>query len=173
MFTASLSRRITLLALAAGLLMGLGRVATLPPFDDFDETAHYSRIEAAAFAPPEAQASFLSTDVVDYARHGPMTPWWIRTQAILPAYNEAIETGKPMKRDLTDRLRQQGYNDFRAFFANEKESGEYTRLYREQDGPRRYTASGEGNWEYQHPALYYFVMGGALRLLGDAPPMTK
>ncbi|TAL39911.1 MAG: hypothetical protein EPN97_01605 [Alphaproteobacteria bacterium] len=173
MFPGSLVKRIILLLLAANLLMGLGRIAVLPPFDDFDETAHYSRIEAAAFALPDANAAFLSADVVEYSRHGPMTPWWIRTQAILPAYNQAIEAGKPMQLDLGKQIKKQGYKDFRAFFSGPDAAKDYRQRYRERPGPAGYSASPEGNWEYQHPALYYLIMGRVLRLAEDAPLIQR
>lgn len=173
MFSATFAKRVTLLLLAASLLMGLGRVATLPPFDDFDETAHYSRIEATAFAPPDAKSYFLSTDVVDYARHGPMTPWWIRTQAIVPAYSDAVDSAKPIHLNLKSKIQEQGYKDFRGFFAEPGLAKDYTQLYRETPGRRSYAASSEGNWEYQHPALYYVVMGRILRLVSEAPLLER
>ena len=62
--------------LAAVLLVGIGYLSILPPFEGFDEYVHYSSVRQVADTRtvPIFGRSFIDQTVVDYASHGPM-PW--------------------------------------------------------------------------------------------------
>ena len=62
--------------LAAVLLVGIGYLSILPPFEGFDEYVHYSSVRQVADTGtvPIFGRSFIDQTVVDYASHGPM-PW--------------------------------------------------------------------------------------------------
>src|SRR5262249_45372438 len=64
------------LMLAPILLVGIGYLAILPPFEGFDESVHYSSIRQVADTQtlPIFGRSFIDQTVFDYASHGPM-PW--------------------------------------------------------------------------------------------------
>jgi hypothetical protein len=173
MFSSTQFRQIIILLLLALLLLGMGRVFMLPPFDGMDETAHYSRIEAAAFAPPDMMTSFISTDVVEYYKYGPMPRGWIIAQAFNSAYNESLETGKPIQ--LKEKLEKQGYRNYRQFFteAKSEDNSVYQRMFRDVSGPDIYKPSADENWQYQHPPLYYVVMGKVLRFASDMPLVER
>ena len=68
------SRSFLALMLAAIFLIGLGNLAILPPFEGADETAHYSSIRQVAETGtfPLLNHSFISPEVIDYRKHGPM-----------------------------------------------------------------------------------------------------
>ena len=61
------------LAFVGLLLMGIGFLAVLPPFEGFDETAHYSSLRQIADTGmlPITGSSFIDKNVIDYRRHGP------------------------------------------------------------------------------------------------------
>ena len=60
--------------LAAVLLVGIGYLSILPPFEGFDESVHYSSIRQIADTQtlPIFGRSFIDQTVIDYASHGPM-----------------------------------------------------------------------------------------------------
>jgi hypothetical protein len=62
--------------LAAVLLVGIGYLSILPPFEGFDESVHYSSVREVADTQtlPLFGRSFIDQTVVDYANHSPM-PW--------------------------------------------------------------------------------------------------
>ena len=173
MFSSTQSSLIIALLLSALLLLGMGRVLTLPPFDGMDETAHYSRIEAAAFAPPDVTTSFISKDVVQYYKYGPMPRGWVIAQAFNSAYNEALETGRPMQ--LKEKLQEQGYRNYRQFFvgAAAEDNASFRRMYREASGPSTFEPSADENWQYQHPPLYYILMGNVLHFVSEMPLVER
>src|SRR5579862_4372832 len=59
--------------MAAILLVGFGFLAILPPFEGFDESAHFSSIRQIAHTGtlPVSAASALDQFVLDYRTHGP------------------------------------------------------------------------------------------------------
>ena len=67
------ARLVTWLLLAATLLVGVAHIAFLPPWEGFDETAHWSYVQELADAgrPPRYGADGLSEDTYRYA--GPMS----------------------------------------------------------------------------------------------------
>src|SRR5947209_18325239 len=131
MLSKTTATRIILLLLAASLLMGLGRIATLPPFEGFDETAHYSRLEAEAFATPGTATRFITKDVEGYYTHGPMSPRWIFARAYNDAYHDALKNNAPPR--LKEYFgKETRYTDYHKFFADDKRVAEYGKPYRQQ-----------------------------------------
>ncbi len=167
----TVSGRIVLLLLAAVLLTGLGRILLLPPYEGYDENAHYARLQAEAFAAPGVPAYFMSTEVMDYPAHGPMSPRWIFARAFNPAYREAVKTGKPMQ--VMETFKTLRFTDYRDFFTGKNLQQEYKSLYREKPGVSDYTPSTGVNWQYQHPQLYYVLFGQTLKTVADAPLIPR
>lgn len=132
--------RSPVLVLAATLLVGIGYLAILPPFEGFDETAHYSSVRQIADTKtlPLFGRSFIDKSVRDYEKNGPM-PW---------------SSGKPP-------FEQPGHLTYPAFFANPAAVTHYA-IYR--SGPvDKFTPSSSENWEAQHPPLYYLLMAPIMR----------
>ena len=167
----TVSGRIILLLLSAILLTGLGRILMLPPYEGYDENAHYARVQAEAFAAPGVPTYFMSTEVMDYPVHGPMSPRWIFARAFNQAYREAVKTGKPMQ--VMDTFKTLRFIDYRDFFTGKNLQPEYKSRYREQPGVADYAPSTGVNWQYQHPQLYYVLFGQALKTVADAPLIQR
>lgn len=125
-----------LLYAAALLLIGIGYIALTPPFEGFDETAHYSSIRQIADEGtlPVSGKSTISRNVIAYA--GP----------------------KPYKSG--DPPFDSG-NTYTKFFANPSSIAAFSE---QQKLPRQvYEASDQLNWETQHPPLYYGLMAMAAK----------
>lgn len=167
----TVSGRIVLLLLAAILLAGLGRILLLPPYEGYDENAHYARLQAEAFAAPGVPAYFMSTEVMDYPAHGPMSPRWIFARAFNPAYREAVKTGRPMQ--VMEMFKTLHFTDYRDFFTGKGLQQEYKSRYREKPGVADYAPSTGVNWQYQHPQLYYVLFGQALKTVAEAPLIPR
>jgi len=114
------------------LFFGVGYLAILPPFEGFDETAHYSSIRQIADTGviPVSGASFLDREAADYT--GPM-PYG--------------SLNPPFDRGLV----------YSTFFSRPELSADYRQTYW-QAHPSVYRASQQPNWEAQHPPLYYGLM---------------
>jgi hypothetical protein len=122
--------------LTAILLIGIGYLAVLPPFEGFDEFAYFSAIRETADTGmfPIYDRSFIDRTVEEYEKHGPM-PW---------------TTGQaPFDRP--------GRMTYPSFFGNEDAVAYYERYRRAGDG-KRFEPGLEENWESQHPPLYYLLM---------------
>lgn len=131
--------------LAAGLLLatlatGVGWLALLPPFEGFDETAHYSSVQELADTGrlPVLGHSFLSTDVVAYRASWP-TPYRDRPPF---EFNGGIT--------------------YRDFFA-----GGHDALREAPGAARRFASSRQPNWQAQHPPLYYALLVPLYHLTRD------
>lgn len=150
-----------LFLLAAVFLVGLGRIAILPPFEGADETAHYARFQATAYPPAaEKDAYFLSKDVADYPRHGPMSPGWV--------INGARHVHDPLvKKNPEDAPKI--YDDYHAFFAKPDKIAAYQKRYDVTPVTKSFTPSPLGNWQYQHPKLYYALFGWLFKRLPALP----
>jgi hypothetical protein len=150
------------LLLLAGWLLGLGYIAIMPPFEGYDETAHLSRIIEAATPPPQRAAippRRIAQPVYDYFRQGPMPHNWIR--------NQCMHENDPLYQ--ADQPAEAQFLTYERFFANPESVRLYQQRYREHIGFPTYQASPQINWQYQHPALYYWVMAQATTLL---PPLA-
>lgn len=126
---------------AATLLVGIGYIAILPPFEGFDEYAHYSSIRqiADAGAFPFPGKSFIDKNVERYLQTAP-TPWG----------------------SLHPPFEQPGRMTYPAFFKNAKAVADYRdNRYRSADWD--FAPGATGNWESQHPPLYYVLMAPIMK----------
>jgi hypothetical protein len=111
------------------LLAGLGFCALLPPFEGFDETAHYSYIQQIAQTGSRPQLNDpMAADVDDYFKAVPTpmkAPWsyW----AFFRAPAETVQAGAAAIHGARDPL-------------------------------RRWRPGTSNNWEGQHPPLYYALL---------------
>jgi hypothetical protein len=150
---------ITLLLLIAMLVTGLGAIALTPIFAGQDEIMHYSRIEAAAFAPKQGRADFIAADADSCAHLGPMPAGWI----LFVAANAGGKINKGGA--LQDAVVKSGHLDYGGFFAaSPKRQEEFVARCQEAPGTAVFTPTADQNMEYQHPPLYYLLLGGALKL---------
>ena len=119
--------------LLAILLIGIGYISILPPFEGFDETAHYSRLRESkddSFAILKSK-SFLDKSVVEYS--GPMP------------YSSG---NAPFDRGLT----------YERFFSDKNSFDGYVKKYWHDSMSDSFVASANENWQYQHPPLYYLLL---------------
>lgn len=127
-------RAIVALLLLASLIVGLGHIALLPPFEGFDETAHYSYIQQVAETGTWPRRSGrMSKEIDDYLKVAPTTemmhgPW--------------------------------SYFDFFSSFPATVEAGRQA-INAAPAAPRTFAPGEQGNWQAQHPPLYYAVMAPA------------
>ncbi len=130
-------RLLTAGFLLVGLVTGLGWIAALPPFEGFDETAHYSYVQQLADRGtlPALGRDTLSADVEAYAR-------------VLPT--RYLDTAP------FDRNGGVTYREFSSAPASARTQGALT-------AARRYAPGSYPNWEAQHPPLYYLVLVPAYR----------
>ncbi len=113
--------------LLAALLTGIGWLSVLPPWEGFDEGAHYSSIQQLAddrSIPRQGEAR-LSRDVERYATLAPY------------AYGGMT------------------YHEF--FVAGDMDRAQEA-LHRPPPAPREYLPGAGGNWQAQHPPLYYLAL---------------
>jgi hypothetical protein len=142
--------------LAAVFALGLGRIMILPPFEGVDETVHYSRIRAAAYAENEKDALHIADEADAYTQNGPMSQGWID--------NESLHRTDAEARD---------YKTYEEFFDDARLQRDYARKFRKLPLPQEFSPAPGLNWQYQHPPLYYALMGKAVTLLGEAPLMKQ
>ena len=125
--------------LLGALLVGLACIALLPPFEGFDETAHYSAIQQ--FAETGRWPRYgdkLSRAIDDYL-------------AVAPAAEAA-----------------QGGWTYRSFFeARGAIAIARQAVHARPDEPRHYTPGTSGNWQAQHPPLYYALLAPAYLVSKD------
>ena len=131
-------RQSVLLILCGHLLLGIGYIAFLPPWEGFDETAHYSSMQQIAETGtiPRYGSAVLSAEVEGYAKKAPF-PY----------------SGSPPVED------NGGYT-YRSFFEAPKEIIEEGRKFiRNQPfHPRQFVEGKSINWQSQHPPLYYLIL---------------
>jgi hypothetical protein len=120
-----------IILLAGSLVAGLGFCALLPPFDGFDETAHYSYIQQIAQTRtwPRLNDPILA-DVDDYLEVAPSTIA-LGARWSYPAFSKAsadtVHTGAAA-------------------------------IHGERDPARPWRAGIRNNWESQHPPMYYALL---------------
>jgi hypothetical protein len=143
LFSATMTLRPLFISiyLLALFFTGLAYLAALPPFEGFDEPAHYSSIRqiAATGAIPLYGASRLDRSVVDY--QGP-----VAYGSGLPPFDQGLVYPK--------------------FFADPERVESYLKIYRHSAWNAPYGASEELNWQAQHPPLYYLLMAPLLKAVG-------
>ena len=127
-------RAIAALLLLASLVVGLGHIALLPPFEGFDETGHYSYIQQVAETGRwPRRGEKMSKDIDDYLKvapiadsmHGPWTYYGFFSSGsgVIEAGRQAIQTPPT--------------------------------------APRAWAPGQIENWQAQHPPLYYAAMAPA------------
>ena len=125
------TRAIAVLLLGS-LLFGLAHIALLPPFEGFDETAHYSYIQQVAETGRwPRHGDKMSRDIDDYLRVAPSAthgPWTYR--AFFAAPPDLVAAGR------------------RAVHARPAKA-------------RRFAPGAIDNWQAQHPPLYYAILAPA------------
>ena len=126
-------KRTILLYLVSILLIGLGYISILPPFEGFDETAHYSRLREIKEHPLAIfkKESFLDKSVVEYV--GPMP----------------YSSGDPPF--------DKGFN-YPKFFGDRANLDNYLKKYWQSPMSTSFVESTDRNWQNQHPPLYYLLL---------------
>lgn len=135
------SRSFVALA-AAVLLVGIAQLLVLPPFEGFDETAHYSYIREIAdtYRIPIYGRSTIASVVAGYRQAGPM-PY-----TTVAPFNE------------------NGGRTYETFAASPSAQAAYRSRFRlPAAAVRRYAPTSELNWEAQHPPLYYALLAPLMR----------
>lgn len=124
--------RVAYLFIFATLVTGFGWIAALPPWEGFDETAHYSYIQQIADTGtiPIYGASYLSRDVLAYRERFPT----------------AYANNAPFD--------ENGGVTYKQFFAMPSTQESLA----ESNTQRRFVPSGALNWQAQHPPLYYSIL---------------
>src|SRR5215210_5126030 len=102
-------RAIATLLLTATLLIGFAQIALLPPWEGFDESAHYSYIQQLAETGRWPRSNDNgSTDVDEYLKNAPTTallfPAWTYT-TLRSAPAEAIAAARAAVHSTPDRAR--------------------------------------------------------------------
>lgn len=135
--------------LLSSFVVGVGYAALLPPFEGYDEIAHYARIKEQAHMgeDPSQKEGQITAYAMDYARNGPMPYGWIHNDS--------------MHRDEDKGIRYQTYEEF---FAAPERVERYALKYRHSPTANNYTASENLNWQYQHPPLYYALMVPVMKM---------
>ncbi len=125
------------------LLIGIGYIAIMPPFEGFDEPAHYASLRQVADTGtiPLYGRSFLPRDVVDYS--GP-----VAYSTIAPPFDTGLVYPK--------------------FFAQPDLVACFVQDYRRPQPRPSFIPSAKPNWEAQHPPLYYLILAPVLRLIEPA-----
>jgi hypothetical protein len=131
-----MARAATAALLAGALLIGLAQVALLPPWEGFDETAHYSYIQQLA-------------DTGTWPRLGE------RSSAELDAYVGVAPTASSVPGALS-------YRDFFGSAPHKIEAGRAA-VHSTRDAAGWRPGAGV-NWQAQHPPLYYLLMTPLYRL---------
>jgi 4-amino-4-deoxy-L-arabinose transferase-like glycosyltransferase len=124
-------RAIVSALLLAALLIGLAQVALLPPWEGFDETAHFSYVAQIADTGTWPQGTEpLSVDVEASSRKTP-------AGAFLRAWGSygAFKTASP---ELLDAARRE--------------------VHEAPAAPRTWRPGQALNWQKQHPLLYYALL---------------
>lgn len=129
-------------------LVGAGYIAITPPFEGFDETAHFASLRQIADTGviPLYGRSFLPQDVVDY--HGP-----VAYSTIAPPFDSRLVYPK--------------------FFAQPDAVAGFVQDYRQPQPHPGFVPSQQVNWEAQHPPLYYLLLAPVLRLIEPAPFVSQ
>ena len=137
-----LARSCRLLA-AAYLLLGLAHLALLPPWEGFDESAHYSYIQQVADESrlPRMGDARLSRDVERYAEAAPL-PYATRPPF---DHNGGITYAAFRRQPPASRREAAGL------------------VHGAPRTPRRFESGATANWQAQHPPLYYAALAPVYR----------
>lgn len=128
---------------AATYLIGVAFICFLPPWEGYDEMAHYSYAQQLADTgqQPTLEAGRLSMDVEIYRKLGP-TPY-----------------------STTQPFDQNGAFTYRRWFALDEVP---KLLVHERPSVKRHFAGGDTpNWQAQHPPLYYWLIAPVVDATAD------
>lgn len=130
--------------LSGHLLLGLAWIAFLPPWEGFDETAHYSYLQQLSDKgqSPFNNSGFISTDVETYYDFAPVS------------YSLATALGEDVS------------FTYKTFFESFPETLEEAarHIHHPPASPRVYEPSDSRNWQFQHPPLYYLVLAPVYKM---------
>jgi hypothetical protein len=138
--------------LAATLLIGMAWILVMPPFEGFDETAHYSSLREIADTGlvPRYGQSRIATVVEAYGARAP-----------LPYLQQH---GVPLERQISYRDFAQDGDARTAFTSN----------FASVPGmPRDFKAGTSLNWQAQHPPLYYVILAPLVRATDGMSLVTQ
>lgn len=124
------------------LFSGIGIISITPPWEGFDETAHYSTMRHIAETQtiPLFGEANLDAAVEDYL--GPKA-----YSTLNPPFDEGMTYAK--------------------FFQNENAIAAYKALYRSDLGMPVYEQGHTINWQTQHPPLYYLMLAPLVNWTSD------
>jgi len=129
---------IVFFLLAGYLCLGISHIAMLPPWEGFDETAHYSYLQQIADTGklPRQKKARISQDVENYTLFAPVP----------------YSSNPPMQNN--------GGYTYKAFFklSSEIMNIGYDYVKSKPDKPRFFTEGRSINWQSQQPPLYYLLL---------------
>ena len=138
-----------IMLLMGHLFLGISHIALLPPWEGFDETAHFSYIQQIADTGslPDKKRARLSKTIEAYKNYAPI------------AYS-----GIPPFED------NGGYT-YKTFFNSHPKTLQKgsSCVHLPPDRPRRYTPGTTYNWQAQHPPLYYLLLSPVYRATRTLP----
>ena len=143
-----MNRAFVVTYILALILLGLGHLAMLPPYEGFDETAHFASLREIADTGtlPSEGRSFMPQDVAAYS--GPL-PY----SSLAPPFDAGLTYAK--------------------FFADPPSEESFIQAYRTAQPQPPYAPSLVENWEAQHPPLYYVLLATILKITGGFPFVTE
>lgn len=144
-----LPQKILSLYLLALFFMGVAWLAITPPFEGFDENAHFSSLRQVAdtHTVPVYGGSYLDRTFTDYQG---------------PIFYGSLEP--PFDKKMT----------YAKFFADPLRVEQYKKLYRSNDVERMPYSPGEGlNWQAQHPPTYYMLLAPLTKATDKLPLVTQ
>lgn len=129
------------LTLVAIWLVGVAFIALLPPWEGYDETAHYSYAQQIADTGslPRYGEARISRDVEDYGKAAPL----------------------PYK--TTVPFDANGGFTYEAWF-RARPAGSASAAHRAPEFPRAFSPGVAANWQAQHPFLYYLGLAPLIKL---------
>ena len=141
-------RAVLYLYLLSLFLIGVGYIAIMPPFEGFDEPAHFSSLRQIADTGtiPLYGKSFLPQDVADYS--GP-----VAYSSLQPPFDAGLTYAK--------------------FFARPDLVARFVQQYRQPQPHPPFVPSVTQDWEAQHPPLYYLALAPLMRLVEPAAFVTQ
>ena len=127
-----------LLLLSGYLFLGISHIAFLPPWEGFDETAHFSYIQQITDTGslPQLNRAKLSKNVEEYKIYAPM-PY-----SSIPPFED------------------NGGFTYKTFFESQPQTIQrgYSYVHLPQHNSSRYAPGTVKNWQAQHPPLYYVFL---------------
>lgn len=138
MINDTILKRSVMFLLFGQLFFGIAHIALLPPWEGFDETAHYSSIQQIADTKtlPRYGSARISGEVEKYAQFAPI-PY----------------SGSPP-------VEKNGGYTYKSFFDSSTETWErgFNHVSKSPPKPREFIEGEKINWQSQHPPVYYLTL---------------